>query len=155
MSKTPKQRHIQLIHIAKSQLGIDNDTYRQLLINVTGKDSTTKMSLAELSKVLFQLEQKGFKKRYKRKTVSSKNAKYKSRIALKIRAIWIDMDKSGYLKDGSDANLNAWVRKTMQHLYPNMSPVPVGVQALDNHDASIVLERIKKWQKRCQNKAAM
>lgn len=31
------------IHIAKNQLGMDDETYRAVLMRVTGKDSCTKM----------------------------------------------------------------------------------------------------------------
>ncbi|HAF2131478.1 TPA: regulatory protein GemA, partial [Salmonella enterica] len=38
--KTNRARIIQLIHIAKSQMGMDTDTYRQMLLSITGKTST-------------------------------------------------------------------------------------------------------------------
>ncbi|STF45209.1 Mu prophage; modulation of host gene protein [Escherichia coli] len=34
-----KQRLIQLIHIARNELGMDEDTYRQMLQGLTGKAS--------------------------------------------------------------------------------------------------------------------
>lgn len=52
---------IQLIHIAKSQLGLDDSTYRANLIQVTGKSSTKTMTLAELRTVFEDLKTKGFK----------------------------------------------------------------------------------------------
>ena len=38
-----KQRLIQLIHIARNELGMDEDTYRQMLQGLTGKASTKGM----------------------------------------------------------------------------------------------------------------
>lgn len=59
--KDPRKTAIQLIHIAKSQLGLDDDTYRQMLSTTTGKNSCSKMTLPELQQVLDHLKAKGFK----------------------------------------------------------------------------------------------
>ncbi|MCK9139468.1 regulatory protein GemA, partial [Haemophilus influenzae] len=40
------------IHIGKSQLGLDDETYRQLLVSTTGKTSCTEMTESELQQVL-------------------------------------------------------------------------------------------------------
>ena len=49
------------IHIGKNQLGLDDDTYRGLLANTTGKTSCTEMTDSELRQVLNVMVQKGFK----------------------------------------------------------------------------------------------
>lgn len=49
------------IHIGKSQLGVDDEIYRQLLANTTGKISCAEMTEAELNAVLFAMTKKGFK----------------------------------------------------------------------------------------------
>lgn len=49
------------IHIARKQLGMDDDTYRQMLATVTGKRSSKDCSVAELHKVVAHLKQLGFK----------------------------------------------------------------------------------------------
>ena len=49
------------IHIGKSQLGLDDETYRQLLVSTTCKTSCTEMTESELQKVLNIMVQKGFK----------------------------------------------------------------------------------------------
>ena len=40
-------RLIGMIHVAKIQLGLDDDTYRALLIDLTGKDSCSRMTPKE------------------------------------------------------------------------------------------------------------
>lgn len=52
---------IQKIHIAKSQLGLDDTTYRQFLAQVAGKSSCSQMTDVELNEVLRQLKAKGFR----------------------------------------------------------------------------------------------
>lgn len=50
------------IHIAKKQLGLDEDTYRQMIATTTGgKRSCSDCSLAELHQVLQGLKNRGFK----------------------------------------------------------------------------------------------
>ncbi len=49
------------IHIGKSQLGLDDETYRQLLVSTTGKTSCSEMTESELQQVLNVMVQKGFK----------------------------------------------------------------------------------------------
>lgn len=51
---------IATVHIAKNQLGMDDDSYRALLQHTTGKNSCSKMSLAELGQVIAAMKQKGF-----------------------------------------------------------------------------------------------
>ncbi len=43
---------IAAIHVAKKQLGLDDDTYRAKLTNITGKASVKDMTEAERQKVL-------------------------------------------------------------------------------------------------------
>ncbi|MDO4693070.1 MAG: regulatory protein GemA [Eikenella sp.] len=48
------------IHIGKTQLGLDDDTYRALLLRETGKNSCAQMGLRELEKVLTAMGRQGF-----------------------------------------------------------------------------------------------
>lgn len=49
------------IHIAKKDLGLDDETYRELLFNVTGKVSSAKCSVKQLCAMLGELRKKGWK----------------------------------------------------------------------------------------------
>lgn len=48
------------IHIAKTQLGLDEDSYRAILKQTTGKTSTTQMSERELILVAKKMQRLGF-----------------------------------------------------------------------------------------------
>ncbi|MDX3981418.1 regulatory protein GemA, partial [Pasteurella multocida] len=117
-----KAKYIQLIHIAKHKLALDEFTYRAFLETTTGKTSCKQMKIAELDSVLTSLESKGFKNKAtgfnKKRTTkdyspSSATAVVKHDIALKIRAVWIDMSKHGFLRDGSEEALNQFVRNVI------------------------------------------
>ena len=56
-----KQREIQLIHIAKQQLGMDDSTYRDMLWSVARVKSSTELDFAGRKKVLDHLKACGFK----------------------------------------------------------------------------------------------
>ena len=145
-----KEKAIQLIHIAKQQLCMDELSYRMLLNEVTGKNSTKQMTIIQLIKVLEAMENNGFKKTTKRHhSPTTENAKVNSLIAHKIRAIWIEMAKKGMVRDGSENALNAWVRAVVNPILTNQNkPLALNVGALNDQMASLVLERLKKWQAR-------
>lgn len=58
-TKTDAQRQIRLIHIAKSQLGLDDSTYRQMLGEIAGVTSSTLLDTAGRRKVLAHLQSRG------------------------------------------------------------------------------------------------
>lgn len=145
-----KEKAIQLIHIAKQQLRMDELSYRMLLNELTGKNSTKQMTIMQLIKVLEAMENKGFKKTTKRHhSPTTQNAKVNSLIAHKIRAIWIEMSKQGLVRDGSENTLNVWVRGVVNPILTAQNkPLALNVGALNDQMASLVLERLKKWQER-------
>ena len=148
-----KPQLIKLIHIAKHKLRIDEETYRLILRNETGKNSCKEMTIVELMKVFDHFERSGFKRMVKRKySPVSSVAKVKHDIALKIRALWIEMHKTGVIRDGSEDALNSFVRNVVNPILQQQNqPIVLNVQSLDYKLGTIVLERLKKWQKRTQN----
>lgn len=137
-----KARLIQLIHVAKRELHLDDATYRAALQGVCQKTSCKDMSVAELEKVFNHFEDKGFKKRAKknkkRQSPSSKKPVRVGEVRV-IRAIWIQAAKDKLLHDGSEEALDKWVFR--------MSGVRhVGWLSYDS--AFKVLESLKKWHKR-------
>ncbi|QMT33474.1 regulatory protein GemA [Conchiformibius steedae DSM 2580] len=55
-----RQKLIAKIHIGKVQLGMDDTTYRAMLMRVTSKQSCAKMNEAELARVAQELARLGF-----------------------------------------------------------------------------------------------
>lgn len=54
------QGQIQLIHVAKAQLGLDDDLYREILENLYGVKSCTKLSYAQANNLIEHFKSKGF-----------------------------------------------------------------------------------------------
>ncbi|EDT3088307.1 DUF1018 domain-containing protein [Salmonella enterica subsp. enterica serovar Newport] len=135
---------ITLIHVAKKDLRLDADTYRDALRAAVGKTSCRDMSLLELSKVLATFKKRGFKVRSKPQNRALKPAT----VTAKIRAIWRLMHVQGFLGSDSEAALNAWVRK--QTAPQNGGVGVANYQWLERESAlaSDVLERLKRWHRR-------
>ncbi|HFL4510524.1 TPA: phage protein GemA/Gp16 family protein [Escherichia coli] len=56
---------IKLIHVARRDLQLDDDTYRVFLVQCTGKTSCRELSVAQLERVLDAMKARGFKKQKK------------------------------------------------------------------------------------------
>lgn len=57
---TAKMALMAKVHIGKKELGLDDDTYRDVLERVTGKRSCKKMLIGELEAVIKDMESRGF-----------------------------------------------------------------------------------------------
>jgi phage gp16-like protein len=148
---------ISIIHVAKNQLNMDNDTYRAFLRNTVSKISCTDMDLLELNQVFEALKKKGFKVKAKKpagKTSAKKMSPVsKGRRIDKLRAIWITMAKAGHIDDGSETALLSWTQGEVK----KQGGIPVdSLEWLEsqNNVLNKVLEQLKRWQARVEKKAA-
>lgn len=57
-----RTRELAAIHVAKKQLGLDDDTYRDMLFTLTRKRSAGELDQAERQRVLDHLRARGFKR---------------------------------------------------------------------------------------------
>lgn len=94
---------IAAINVAKSQLRLDEDTYRAKLHNITGKSSLRAMTEPERQKVLTVFRNEGFKPAAKR----GLTGKY----AGKLQALWIAGYNLGLIRDRRDSALEAFVKR--------------------------------------------
>lgn len=138
MKADNRLRLIKLIHVARRELCMDDDTYRLLLSGMKGlggATSTADLSVPNLYRVLEQLKQRGFKVRPSKKQrplAADDQSK-------KIRAFWLTLHGMGEVRDPSEEALAKFVMKM------------TGVQALQwlsSDQASQVIENLKKWQLR-------
>lgn len=61
MASNYRKGLIASIHIARKDLGLDDEIYRELLFNVTGEVSSAKCSVKQLCAMLAELRKKGWK----------------------------------------------------------------------------------------------
>ena len=144
MSDSPSRlRYIKMIHVARRELRMEDDTYRLMLSSMTGLDgatSTADLSVPNLVRVLEQLKQKGFKPRPNK---AGKRPKANDEQSKKIRSLWLTLHDLGEVRDPSEAALANFVK--------SMTKVSA-LQWLSVHQASRVIENLKQWHHRVTNK---
>lgn len=119
------------IHVAKKQLGLDDATYRSVLMRVTGKSSAGQMNETERRNVVQELRRQGFKPLQKG---------LQGPFAAKLQALWIAAYNLGIVRDRRDAAMLAFVKRQsgIDH-----------VRFLQNaNDARKVIEALKSWMAR-------
>jgi len=99
-------RSIAAMHVAKKQLGLDDETYRATLAQVTGKSSSAAMSEAERQKVLEHFRQSGFKG-----AATGRRKALEGKFAPKLQALWIAGWNLGLVRDRDDRALLSFVRR--------------------------------------------
>lgn len=86
-----RRKQLAQIHIAKSDLGLDDDTYRAILMDVAGVASAADLSAKGRRDVLTRFESRGWKnKPHRAPTVTAEKAPY----VRKIGALLADMKLS-------------------------------------------------------------
>ena len=92
MANKTKKILMAKIHIAKKELGFDDDTYRDVLWRVTGKRSCSDMAISELEAVVNDMQNAGFKPKATKKHGKKPSvAKQRQVVLSKIEAILADM----------------------------------------------------------------
>lgn len=136
---------IKLIHVARRELRMDDDTFRLMLASMTGLDGATSsadLSVPNLHRVLEQLKQRGFTVRPKKAQQRPKAEDAESR---KIRSLWLTLHYLGAVRDPSEEALGKFVL--------NMTGV-TALRWLKGPQASRVIESHKQWQQRIESAPA-
>lgn len=144
-----RKQLIRLIHVAKRELKLSDDAYREALSAATnGKTSSAKMTIKELESVMASLKNAGFKQvlKSRKKRLSPPTSNLKVKEINKIRALWIVMFKQHWLRDGSETALNNYVKRITSKLNDGEGIANVGW--LDSGTAYVVLEALKNWHRR-------
>ncbi|TBA43813.1 regulatory protein GemA [Rhizobium ruizarguesonis] len=94
---------IAAIHVAKKQLGLDEDTYRAKLEIITGKASTKSMTEAERERVLQVFRKEGFQPKSNRR--ADGRLKISGKYAGKLQALWISAWNLGIVQNRDDGAL--------------------------------------------------
>lgn len=96
------------IHVAKAQMAMEDDSYRALLVRVTGHDSCTKMNIDQLQKVVEEFGRLGFKGPTRPTKPGGLPAEEQ---ASKIRALWLNLYHLGALDDPSEEALVVFCKR--------------------------------------------
>lgn len=135
-----RKRLIKLIHVARRELGMQDEDYRAMLASMPalgGKTSSADLGIKGLEIVLRALKDRGFKVRAKpgkAKPAFRKQADdSQSRL---IRSLWIQLHEAGAVRDSSESALASYVRRVTS---------VDDLAWLNTRQASSVIEQLKSW----------
>ncbi|WP_349433596.1 regulatory protein GemA [Pararhizobium sp. A13] len=125
---------IAALHVAKKQLGLDDDTYRAKLHIITGKTSAKDMTEDERQIVISAFRREGFRPVERR---PDGRQKLTGKFASKLQALWIAAYNLGIVENRDDAALLAFVRRQSGIDHTRFMKYA--------EDATKVIEAIKAW----------
>ena len=139
-STDPRRAELGKIHIAKQQLGLDEDTYRGLIHHVTGKRSAGELDSTERRAVLDEMARRGFRPqprdhgrgRRERPTPAAQH-----RQARKARALWLSLYHLGEVRDPAEAAMDSFIAR--------QCGISTAAWMKDPADARTVIEALKSW----------
>ncbi|MER2490663.1 phage protein GemA/Gp16 family protein [Catenovulum sediminis] len=154
------KQYIQLIHIAKSQLRIDNDVHQMNCLHFSGQrtNSTTQMTRLELANYLEHLKNLGFKPTSKKRTGNKPAGFYSPKgrgtVHDKLRSVWFEMCDAGFIHSRSEEAIFNYTWNQLKADWPEKVAVPRTLNNIPTKCIHPVINRLKKWKARCVKEAA-
>lgn len=141
MNNFPKRNGTQLrnaelaqIHIAKTQLGLDDETYRDVLWTVARVRSSKDLDWTGRKTLLEHFKAKGWKPTAPKKAKAARPASAGQEGLL--RALWADLHAAGKVRVDTDAALGVWLHRNKW---------PERVEWLSSAQMTTAIEALKKW----------
>ena len=123
---------IKTIQTGRRKLGMDDETYRALLADVSGgKTSSKDLNAYQLKEVLRRMREAGFH------SVTDPQLR-------KIRSLWFSMYDEGIVKSKTEQSISAYIRRITKK----------NVNACGVKDLQRVIETLKQWIDRVEDAAA-
>jgi phage gp16-like protein len=122
------------IHIAKTQLGLDDGTYRDVLWSVARVRSSKDLDWAGRKKLLEHFRAKGWKPQPP-KAAKAATPVHAGQDAL-VKSLWNELHTAGKVRDPSDAALGSWLKRNKWPQRPEW---------LNNKQITQAIEALKKW----------
>ncbi|MGR3760913.1 gp16 family protein [Roseobacteraceae bacterium NS-SX3] len=97
------------IHIGRKELGLDDETYRDVLDRVTGQRSAGGLSETARKAVIAELKRLGFKPG--RTTGARRRPASGKRYVRKVFAVWGELKRDGIWRDSSLQSLRKFVKR--------------------------------------------
>lgn len=137
------------IHIAKKDLGMDDDMYRAALVNATmvickrtsvvqrpGLSSSGEMNKAQRQQVLDHFKSLGWKNS---RPATRKGKQYTKATSRKMIVLWKGLYKAGKVANQTNAAFEQWVANESGKQNPDW---------LTAEEANTLIEQLKAWEKR-------
>jgi hypothetical protein len=115
---------IRLVHVGARELGLDDDTRRELQVATTGKASLTAMNAPELRRVIDALKARGFKVNAPRGSGRPAAQRADIRYA---HVLWRLLHEAGAVRVAGPTGLNAFIRARFEKSW---GAVPIDIDAM-------------------------
>ena len=134
----PTRSDLAKIHIAKKELGLTDEAYRDIMRERFGKDSAAKLTGSQAFHLINHFKSLGWRPKYQHKLpgVYSKPTDAQDR---KIIAMWMSLHKAGIIKNRSDRALQAFVKRMTKK---------DNLRWCTTADKNIIIEALKQWEDR-------
>ncbi len=131
-----------MVHVGCKQLGLDNETRRDLQLVATGKASMSDMTDADIQKVIAALKERGFKPGLKGGMKGRRAAAPRADLRF-VHVLWAQLGAAGKLKTPGRAGLNAFLRSRFETKWGS---VPIDIDALrEAGQINDVIRALKDW----------
>lgn len=121
------------IHVAKKQLGLDDDTYRAILWTVGRVRSAGDLDWTGRKALLEHFRAKGWKPAPPKKKAEPVAVGDQAGM---VRALWADLHAAGKVRDPGDAALGGWLKRNRW---------PERAEWLNPRQMTQAIEALKKW----------
>lgn len=145
----PSQANLAKIHIAKKELGLSDETYRDILLVRFKVDSCIYLNDRQCFVLLNDFKRRGWKPRHgNSRAAAPKQSRALSQDAMarKAWALWLNLHELGIVRDPGESALGAYVKRI------------TGVEALQwlsVAQLTQVIESLKQWLKRAEGPAVV
>ncbi|MHA7915536.1 gp16 family protein [Alloalcanivorax xenomutans] len=132
-----RRRELAQIHIARKELGMDEETYRLMLHDTAGVTSSADLTPWDRSKVLARMRKLGWQPktaRRPRRRITAQTPQDRM-----IRGLWLELADLGAVRDRSEGALGRYVARQ------------TGIDAqnwISGEQAEQVIESLKAWRNR-------
>lgn len=132
-----RKRELAQIHIAKAQLGLSDDEYRDVMFAVTRVRSAAELDWTGRKRLLDHFRKLGFAGGTARAAGEDKQVRL-------VRHLWAELHAAGAVASADDRALNAWIKRQFNR---------AAVQWLSTAEARSAIEQLKRWVARVKQPA--
>ena len=126
-----RKRELAQIHIAKAQLGLSDDEYRDVMFAVTRVRSAAELDWTGRKRLLDHFRKLGFTGR----TSTARTPGEDKQVRL-VRHLWAELHAAGAVASADDRALNAWIKRQFGR---------DAAQWLSTGEARAAIEQLKRW----------
>jgi len=131
----PSRADLAKIHIAKKELGLTDEAYRDIMRAQFRKESAAKLTPGQACQLINHFRSLGWKPKYQQKlpgVYSRPNDAQEGKIV----AMWLELAKAGVVRNKSDKALQAFVRRmTKKH----------HMRWCTTQEKNMIIEALKDW----------